>query len=373
VTGGGGPEPSTDAEQTGRDRRRPDWRPLDRLQSIKTKLGVLVAASIVASAGLTWLAVGYLGWRARYGLTLAIVAGLAVTQVLAHGMTSPLRQMTAAARAMAAGRQPGPIRATSRDEVGELARAFVAMSADLLTADAQRRDLLANLAHELRTPVAALRAQLENLVDGVRAADGTALHEVLDEVERLGRLVDDLLGLARAEAGVMPLARARVPVAALAQDVAREVRAVRPGREVVLDVPADLVGDADAARLRQVFVNLVDNAARHAPEGGRVDVRCRADGHGGLVVEVTDDGPGIPRAEWDTVFERFRRGGSGTTGGTGLGLAIARWAVALHGGRIGVVPSPHGCRIRADLPAPPALPAPPVPAPPVPAPPVPPA
>ena len=331
--------------------RRPDWRPLDQFSSIKTKLGVLVAASIAASVALTWLSVGHLGWRARYGVTLAILGGLAVTQLLAHGMTSPLRQMTAAARAMAAGRPPGPIRATSRDEVGELARAFIAMSQDLLTADAQRRDLLANVAHELRTPVAALRAQLENLVDGVRAADDVALGEVLDEVERLGGLVDDLLGLARAEAGVTPLARSPVPVAELAEDVAREVRAVRPGREVAVDVPADLVADADAARLRQVLVNLVDNAARHAPDGGRVDVRCRADGRGGIVVEVTDDGPGIPPQEWDSVFERFRRGGSATTGGTGLGLAIARWAVALHGGRIGVVPSPAGCRIRADLPA----------------------
>jgi signal transduction histidine kinase len=329
---------------------RHDVRPLDSLTSIKAKLGVLVAASIVASAGISWFCLAYLGWRAQYGLTVAVLVGLVVAQFLAHGMTSPLRQMTAAAREMAAGRQPGPIRATSRDEVGELARAFIAMSRDLLTADAQRRDLLANVAHELRTPVAALRAQLENLVDGVRVADDPALREVLDEVERLGGLVDDLLGLARAEAGVTPLARGPVRVAALADDVAREVRAVRPGRGVVVDVPSSLVADADGARLRQVLVNLVDNATRHAPDGGRVEVRCRADGRGGLIVEVTDNGPGIPEQEWNSVFERFRRGGSAITGGTGLGLAIARWAVALHGGRIAVVPSPQGCRIRAELP-----------------------
>jgi len=328
-----------------------DLRPLDSLTSIKAKLGVLVAGSVLATSGITWLCLVYLGWHARYGLLLAVVAGLLVTQVLAHGMTSPLRQMTAAAREMAAGRPPGPIRASSRDEVGELARAFTAMSRDLLTADAQRRDLLANVAHELRTPVAALRAQLENLVDGVRAPDDPALREVLGEVERLGGLVDDLLGLARAEAGVAPLSRGAVTVGALADAVAHEVRAVRPGRQVVVDVPAGLVTDADPGRLRQVLVNLVDNAARHAPDGGRVDVRCRTDGEGGLVLEVTDDGPGIPPEEWDSVFERFRRGGSAPTGGTGLGLAIARWAVALHGGRIGVVPAPRGCRIRAELPA----------------------
>jgi signal transduction histidine kinase len=329
--------------------RRLDLRPLDPVRSIKAKLALLVGASVVAAAGITWLCLVVLGWHARYGLSVAVVVALAVTQLLAHGMTSPLRQMTAAASEMAAGRPPGPVRATSNDEVGELARAFTAMSLELASADARRRDLLANVGHELRTPVAALHAQLENLVDGVRPADDVALGEVLGQVERLGGLLDDLLGLARAEAGVAPLCRCPVPVAELAQDVVAQVVAVRPGRAVVLDVPPDLVADADPARLRQVLVNLVDNAARHAPEGGRVEVACRSDGVGGLVLEVTDDGPGIPPGQWHTVFERFQAGMP--SGGTGLGLAIARWAVALHGGRIAVVPAPGGCRIRAELPA----------------------
>jgi signal transduction histidine kinase len=226
------------------------------------------------------------------------------------------------------------------------------MSRDLASADTQRRDLLANVAHELRTPVAAIRAQLENLVDGVRAADDEALGEVLDQVERLGGLVDDLLGLARAEAGVAPLRRGPVDVAALAADVVREIGAVHPGRAIVLDVAPGLVAAADRARLRQVLVNLVDNAARHAGPAGRIDVSCQSSPAGGLVLEVTDDGPGIPPEEWDAVFERFRQPVGSSTGGTGLGLAIARWAVALHGGRIAVVPSPLGCRIRADLPGP---------------------
>jgi len=342
---------------TGRERL--DLRPLDPIRSIKMKLALLVGASVVAAAAFTWLGLVIFGWQTRYGLTAAVVAALAVSQLLAHGMTSPLRQMTAAAREMAAGRRPGPVRATSRDEVGDLARAFTAMAEDLATADGLRRELLANVAHELRTPVAALRAQLENLVDGVRPADDTALKEVLDQVERLGGLVDDLLGLARVEAGVTPLHRGDVAVAELVADVADELTAVRPGRRIVPDVPAGLTADVDPARLRQVLVNLVDNAARHAPEGGRVDVRCRLDQLGGLVLEVTDDGPGIPPDQWAAVFERFRHGSASrgpgaapmeASGGTGLGLAIARWAVALHGGRIEVVPSPRGCRIRAELP-----------------------
>jgi signal transduction histidine kinase len=333
-----------------------DLRPLDPVRSIKAKLGLLVATSIVVGVVTTWVGFDYFGWRVRYSMALAVGVALALTQVLAHGMTSPLRQMTAAARAMAAGKPVTPVRTTSRDEVGELARAFIAMSRDLAAAESQRRDLLANVAHELKTPVAALRAQLENLVDGVRAPDPSALAEALEQTERLAALVTDLLDLARAESGTAPLRRSSVAVRVLADDVAHEVGIARPGRRVVVDVPAGLVADADAGRLRQVLVNLVDNAARHATDDGRVDVRCRSDGAGGVVVEVTDDGPGIPRAEWDAVFERFRLGTAGPTdsavgGGTGLGLAIARWAVVLHGGRIAVVGSPRGCRIRAELPA----------------------
>jgi signal transduction histidine kinase len=342
-------------------------RPLDPVRSIKMKLAVLVGASVVTASLMTWYGLLILRWSPRYSMPIAVALALVVTQVLARGMTSPLRQMTAAARAMAAGRPSPPVQATSRDEVGQLARAFTAMSQQLATADAQRRELLANVGHELRTPVAALRAQLENLADGVRPADPAALAEVLEQVERLGDLLTDLLDLARADAGAVPLERRPVGVAELVDGLVRQVAAVRPVPEIDVDVrPADLVADADPHRLGQVVTNLVDNAARHARS--RVSVRAWAGDHGGLVVEVTDDGPGIPRERWDSVFERFRRGATGEIailggqagavaadadalgGGTGLGLAIARWAVVLHGGRIAVVDSDGGCRIRADIP-----------------------
>jgi signal transduction histidine kinase len=345
-------------------------RPLDPVRSIKMKLAVLVGASVVAASLMTWYGLRILVWSPRYSMPVAVVLTLVVTQVLARGMTAPLRQMTAAARAMAAGRPAPPIQATSRDEVGQLARAFTAMSQELATADAQRRELLANVGHELRTPVAALRAQLENLADGVRPADQAALAEVLDQVEKLGDLLRDLLDLARADAGAVPLERRPVVVAELVTALVRQVEVARPAPAIDLDVrPAALVADADPYRLGQVVTNLVDNAARHARS--RVSVRAWEGDHGGLVVEVTDDGPGIPRERWDSVFERFRRGATGEIaiiggqagavaslaqgsdalgGGTGLGLAIARWAVVLHGGRIAVVESDGGCRIRVDIP-----------------------
>ncbi|HRW17529.1 MAG TPA: HAMP domain-containing sensor histidine kinase [Dermatophilaceae bacterium] len=350
-----------------------DLRPLDPVRSIKAKLGLLVGASIAVTSLLTYLSIYYLQWPARWAVTGAVVVGLLVSQLLARGMTSPLRQMTAAAREMAAGRAPGVVRTTSRDEVGELAVAFTTMAEQLAAADAQRRELLANVAHELRTPVAALRAQAENLVDGVQPADSAALGELLGQVERLGVLVDDLLGLARAEAGVVPLEREPTRVRRLVEDVAAEARTVRTDRVVEVDIDPSLVAHVDPQRLRQIIANLVDNATRHTPPGGVVRVAGGVEPDGSLVLDVADEGPGIPEAARTAVFERFRHGavtgplprivdgpgGASPTGGTGLGLAIARWAATLHGGTLEVVPpegppgaatTHHGARLRLSLP-----------------------
>jgi signal transduction histidine kinase len=332
-----------------------DLRPLDAVRSIKVKLGLLVVASVVATALLTWYGLVILGFWPRYTLPFAVVVSLGVTQVLAHGMTEPLRRMTVAARIMAAGGTPPPLRVTSRDEVGELAGAFTAMAHDLEAAQQQRRDLLANVGHEIRTPVAALRAQLENLVDGVRVADRAALEEVLGQAVRLGDLVEDLLDLARAEGGGAPFVPQTVEVAAVIEDAVHEIALARPDARLSAAVTPGLTVTADPRRLRQVLVNLLDNAARHASSGA-VDVTARPGEHGGLELVVRDDGPGIPPEQRDAVFGRFETGDSGPStsglvdGGTGLGLAIARWAVALHGGRIDVLPEASGCSVRVLLP-----------------------
>ena len=340
-------------------------RPLDPIRSIKMKIAVLLAVSGVLTGLLELYGVTVLGWRQRYSLAVATLLSLAISQLIAHGMTAPLRQMTAAARELARGRPAGPVRSSSRDEVGELARAFTAMSRDLATAASQRRELLANVGHELRTPVAALRAQLENLADGVRPADPPALAEVLSQVERLGDLLTDLLDLARAEGGAVPLERRPTEVRELVDSVVEQVRRARPGRTIEVRVePPGLVADVDPYRFGQVVMNLVDNATRYVSDTGRVEILAHAAIDGTLVLQVTDDGPGIPPERWETVFERFS-GGTGEIavvgspgatqkvldGGTGLGLAIARWAVVLHGGTIAVVPvESGGCRIRVEIP-----------------------
>lgn len=332
-----------------------DFRPLDQVRTIKVKLGLLVVASVIATALLTWYGLLILGFWPRYTLPIAVIVSLGVTQVLAHGMTSPLRRMTAAAQVMAAGGRAETVHVTSRDEVGELARAFNSMARDLDDAQHQRRELLANVGHEIRTPVAALQAQLENLVDGVRPADREALTDLLGQTVRLSVLIEDLLDLARAEGRGEALRPRDLDLEPMARTLASEIALVHPSARIVIDVEQGLMLRADPIRLRQILANLIDNAARHA-SSGLVEVTAQQRGDQVELV-VSDDGPGIPPEQWDRVFERFETGGGEeaqpsalTDGGTGLGLAIARWAVVLHGGRIDLLPGGTGCRVRVLIP-----------------------
>lgn len=328
-------------------------RPLDRFGSIKLKLGIVIVAAVVVT-----LLVNELGIQMNIKPFIrgaaAVALGLAMVQVLARGMTRPLRDMASAATAMAAGEYGRLVSATSQDEVGDLARAFNAMAAELAAVDRMRRDLVANVSHELRTPISALRAQLENLVDGVAAPEPEVLATMLRQVERLGRLVEQLLDLSRLESGAVPLQRRRFEVAPLLEDVVEESRAVTSTSivTVTVDEPG-LATYADPERVHQVVANLVHNAVRHNPDGGTVEVRARRLGTG-VEIAVSDDGPGIPLEDANRVFERFYRADSARTasdGGAGLGLAIARWIVDLHGGEIHPEPrSPHGCRMVVRLP-----------------------
>ena len=340
----------TTAPPHSRAARVRDLRPLDPLRSLKIKLGVLVGATCTVSSLIVWAGLhNELG--PRYTLPLAIVVALVVTQVLARGMTSPLREMTAAAQAMARGDYSRRVSSTSGDEVGQLAHAFNRMAEDLRDVDLQRRELVANVSHELRTPVSALRAVLENLVDGVTAPDDATLRAALAQTERLGHLVTQLLDLSKIEAGAGELRRTPVGFGLFLRTCVDEAAlADRPVTYRVDVESPDLCVDADRARLHQVVANLLDNATRHSPAGGVVTARAR-DVHGDLVLDVIDLGPGIDPADRERVFDRFHRGGaSGADGGTGLGLAIARWVVDLHGGSISVVPTDAGCHIRVLLP-----------------------
>jgi signal transduction histidine kinase len=333
-------------------------RPLDRLSSIKVKLGVVIVATVAGTVLV--LALGQdVGLELWLRIVLAAALGLAMVQFLARGMTSPLREMAAASSAMAKGDYGRRVRASSRDEVGELARAFNSMAAELAGVERMRRDLVANVSHELRTPIGALQALLENLADGVEPPDPAALRTALAQTERLGRLVGQLLDLSRLESGRLPLERTRFPLRPMLEQVTRECElgeafGERPVWLKVCVQPGDLEADGDAERVHQVVANLLDNAVRHSPRDGRVWLSAHAVG-GRTKIEVADEGPGIPPHELERVFERFYRTDGARSvrdGGAGLGLAIARWIVDAHGGSIRAeAREPGGCRMVVELPA----------------------
>jgi signal transduction histidine kinase len=330
-------------------------RPLDRLASIKLKLGVVILAAVAVTVLV--VTVGEQLGISPYltGFTAAVLA-LAMVQFLAHGMTYPLREMASAARAMAHGDYARRVTATSRDEVGDLARAFNEMSRQLSEVDRLRRDLVANASHELRTPLGALRAQLENIIDGVEPGDSAAIEDALRQVERLTDLVDQLLDLSKLESGAVPLELSEIRADALLDQVVAEWSEPASSRGVRIELEPgspELVLRVDADRMRQVLANLVANAIRHSPEVGRVLLSARAEGST-TRLEVADEGPGIPADDLERVFERFYRSDparSADVGGAGLGLAIARWIVELHGGTIrAATADPTGCRIVVELP-----------------------
>ena len=333
-------------------------RPLDRLPSLKLKLGTVIFAAVVVVLAVLWVGIETgLTRPQRYVLSLALA--MVMVQLLSRGMTSPLREMAAAAKAMARGDYSRRVRATSKDEVGDLARAFNTMAADLAEVDTMRRDLVANVSHELRTPISALQAVLENLVDGVQQPDAETLASMLRQTQRLGRLVQQLLDLSRLESGAVPLQVTTFAARPFLDQVCADASAARrqvsgSAAAVRVDAPDDVTVTGDLERVHQVVTNLVDNALRHSPPAGSVVVAARPGADGAVVLSVADEGPGIPPAEAGRVFDRFHRldtARSSGAGGTGLGLSIARWIVELHGGAIRAEQNvPTGCRMVVELP-----------------------
>lgn len=325
-------------------------RPLDFLGRIKVKLGMVILLAVVAAFVVNEVGINA-GYSRNVRVAVAVVLALIMVQLLARGMTKPLREMAAAAQTIAKGRYGLRVSATSRDEVGELARAFNAMAADLGEVDRQRRELVANVSHELRTPITALRAVLENVVDGVSTPDPATLGTALAQTERLGRLVAQLLDLSRLDSGARRIELEEVELRPLCEQALREAVLARDGVTARCEVPEGLSARADPDLLAQVLANLLDNAVRHSPDGGVVVLAAAREG-AGVRLRVTDPGPGIPPEDRARAFERFSRLDAGRAtdeGGAGLGLAIVKEIVELHGGSIRVE-NGVGCRIAVDLP-----------------------
>jgi signal transduction histidine kinase len=327
----------------------PEGAPVGHLLPFPAEPGARVGGeAMFLHAVNRWLLIGVLG---------AGLLALLLSLPLSRRILEPIRALTVAARRMETGDLAARSPVRSRDEIGELSRAFNAMAESLERNEKLRRALVGDVAHELRTPLTNLRCQIEAIQDGLQPATSETLRSLHEETLLLGRLVDDLQDLALAEAGRLPLHR--VPVAPHAA-IDAALAAVAPGaveRRVRLEsrvAPGLSDLDADPQRLGQILRNLLDNALTHVSEGGAIVVSAARSG-AAVELAVADDGPGIAPEHLPHVFERFYRADPSrarSTGGAGLGLAIVRQLAAGHGGSVRVESEPgRGARFSVTLPA----------------------
>lgn len=331
-------------------------RPLDRLPSIKLKLSILIVAAVAVSAAMSQIGYRY-GWPVWLRPIVAACVSLVMVNFLAHGMTSPLREMARAAKQMARGDSTVRITASSKDEVGQLARAFNSMAGDLAELDAERRALVSNAAHELRTPIAGLHATMENLADGIIAPRPDVIDRLVEQTERLRLLVADLLDLSRLDAAGWSIVFEDIDVAAVVDTAVDVVRLDHPGiaiRQTVVGSPV-AVGHADL--IGRLVTNLLRNAVLHGA-GREVETRV-AQTVGGLEISVSDSGPGFGATQPDRLFDRFYRGDAEEPSGrpgSGLGLAICRAIAVQHGATITATSNePTGAVFTVWLPSHPSL------------------
>lgn len=277
----------------------------------------------------------------------ALSAALIIGGLLFRSIVAPLRRLTAASRAIAAGDLSARAPVRGRDEVAQLARSFNDMAESLAQAEEARRNQTADIAHELRTPLTLIQGTLEAMLDGIYRADRENLVAALGQVRTLNRLIEDLRLLALADAGRLPLHKVPLDVREILREAVEASRPKAHTRDIALELeapPAMPLVLADRDRLAQVVGNLLDNALRYVPEGGYVTVRVE-DRAREVIVSVIDDGPGVPMEDLPHLFDRFWRGDASRrreTGGSGLGLAIARHIVEAHDGHIWAEPTPGG-------------------------------
>ena len=289
-------------------------------------------------------------------LGVAALAGVALAIFVGRRVASPLREVSDAAKLIAQGDHAVRVRARGPEEIRSLASSFNRMAGEIEEQERMRREFVSNAAHELRTPLTNLQGYLEALRDGVMTADrGTfeSLHEEVDRMVRLSRSLDalaegDVAGRAAGELREIDL-RAAIVAAVELYAAALERRRLR----IELDLPAVVDVRADPDHLAQVLANLLQNAVRYTPDGGRIGVSARrrdAD----VLVTVFNSGPGIPAEDLPHVFERFYRvekSRDRASGGAGIGLAIVKTLVELGGGHVGAESAPDATRFWFSLPA----------------------
>ncbi len=321
------------------------YTPVDRWLYVSSPLGDQRWMILIAPQP-TLRALGLLGNELLRTLlvagSVALLFSIILAWLIAHWVTAPLRRMVGASKAVAAGKYDQQLPLTGPEEVQSLAAAFNEMVRRVQTSRQAQRDFVANVSHELKTPLTSIQGFAQAILDGTAQKPEDQQHAarvIYDESNRLRRLVEDLLDLARIDTGQVAFERHPVDLGALLRSVVERlsVRAEEVGVRIESRLPdfPPIVGDGD--RLAQVFTNLIDNAVKHSSEGGVVNLMGERDG-GWISIHFDDAGPGIPPEELSRIFERFyqldkaRPGGRGR--GVGLGLAISREIVQAHGGRL---------------------------------------
>ncbi|MBI5310005.1 MAG: HAMP domain-containing histidine kinase [Actinobacteria bacterium] len=285
---------------------------------------------------------------AVFALGLALIVGVAASSFIARR----IERLERAARQVSDGNFTEPLVVDSADELGQLAQAFNNMQERLGRADRARKAFIANASHELRTPLFSLGGYVELLRE--EELDEQTQREFLDimheQIRRLTQLATDLLDLSKIDTGSLDVKPEQTDVKDLAEAMAREFepRAARKEAEIAVDVPSGVTAYCDPDRLAQVVRILIDNALSHTPQGTNIRVAAEPS-NGAVRVQVSDDGPGIPREDLPRIFERFHTGDK--TGGTGLGLSIANELASAMNGSLSVSSKPGETIFSLDLPA----------------------
>ena len=275
---------------------------------------------------------------------IVIVIGILFGVLMSRSLTKPLNGLAVTADAIGAGNwdQRVPVKGTT--EIASLAQSFNKMVDQLQRNELLRRNLVADVAHELRTPITALQANVYAILDDAYPMTKTEIAGLYDQTRMLSRLIKDLHELSQAESGLLPLDRQPVDFSQTLRELIAPFRSVAEDKEVQLavDIPAALpLVSADEERINQVMHNLLNNALRYTPSAGTITIRARGEA-GWLRIEVQDTGEGIAPEHLPNVFERFYRADyarSRQRGGMGLGLAISKAIVEAHGGTIAVISS----------------------------------
>ena len=275
-----------------------------------------------------------------YGALIGAVIALLLGIFLSRTLTRPIRELTQATHAVSEGNLSQQVPVRSNDELGELAKAFNKMSAELSRSVSARKQMTADIAHELRTPLSLILGHAEAVHDGVLPPTLENFEIIRDEATRLEHLVNDLRTLSLADAGELTITLQTIEPGRLLKEVVSLYQYQTQRKNISLDLeiasPLSTV-EVDPGRMTQVLTNILDNALRHTPEGGRILLSARETNHQ-IEITIQDSGPGLKAEDLDRIFERFYRTDSARqrdySGGSGLGLAIAKSIVQAHGGQL---------------------------------------